>query len=160
MPLIALTEAKQQLSIDDALTMHDERINLLIGAAIDWAENYTQRSLGELLELDSPSDSGASPLPDPIDSPRADEHFEEPGERAFNIGGLGDTSGWGDDEQSGDDDAGNPIRRDDSRPLRRDVKLALLLWIEGKFDRNVTNWDKIETTCQQMLSPYRIGLGV
>jgi Phage gp6-like head-tail connector protein len=153
---ITLTEAKEQLSIDDGLTTHDARIELLIGAAIDWAENYTQRNLGELLELNSPADSEATPLPDPKDSPS----WSKP--EVWPIAGVIGVEGWQEwDEKTWRDFwRNNPILQDDAKPLRRDVRAAILLKIEQLFDRNVDNWVLLEQTAEQMLFPYRIGMGV
>jgi hypothetical protein len=153
---ITLTEAKEQLSIDDGLTTHDARIELLIGAAIDWAENYTQRSLGELLELNSPADAGATPLPDPKDSPSWSKPETWPGPGVIGVEGW---EGW-DEKTWRNYWMNNPILRDDAKPLRRDVRAAILLKIELLFDRNVDNWKLIEDTAEQMLFPYRIGMGV
>lgn len=152
-PYISLADAKGQLSIDEGLTIHDDRIEFLIGSAIDWAENFTCRSLGELLELDSPADSSAVPLPDPKDSP------------SFARGNFGpvisaeDWQGWNADTWR-DFWAKNPVLQNDAKPLRRDVKAAVLLKLELLFDRNTDNWELIEETAEQMLTPYRIGMGV
>ena len=146
-PYISLAEAKGQLSIDEGLTLHDDRIKFLIGAAIDWAENFTQRSLGELLELNSPADSSAVALPDPKDSP----NFVAPPVAGWDSWGDGEWRSWW---------AANPIMGSDAKPLRRDVKAAVLMRLELLFDRNVDNWELIEQTTEQMLTPYRIGMGV
>lgn len=153
-PYISLEEAKEQLAIDVSLTLHDKRINRLIGAAIDWAENFTGRSLGELMELDTPSDGVAVPLPEPKDSP----HFVvNPNADPFVIGAGGanfNEKNWENFYQN------NPIDKADPAPLRRDIKEAILLRIELLFDRNVDNWELIDKTTTDMLFPYRIGMGV
>jgi hypothetical protein len=155
-PYISLTEAKGQLSIDADLTIHDDRIQFLIGSAIDWAENFTQRSLGELLELNSPADTIAVPLPDPKDSPSWSPPTTWP------LAGVIGVEGWQNwDEKTWRDFwKNNPILQDDAKPLRRDVKAAILLKIELLFDRNVDNWELIENTACTLLFPYRIGMGV
>lgn len=150
-PYISLVEAKEQLSIDEGLTFHDARINRLIGAAIDWAESFTGRSLGELLELNSPSDDAAVPLPDPVDSP----HFEPLPKRTGPLG----WGGWSEHTWQ-TYWRNNPILHDDSHSLRRDVKEAILMRLELLFDRNVDNWELIDETTTSMLFPYRIGMGV
>lgn len=147
---ITLTEAKEQLAIDEGLTIHDDRIKRLIGTVIDWAENLTQRSLGELLELNSPTDSSAVPLPDPKDSPsfpRVDEPIEL------------DRSTWT-DEQWREYWANNPILVDSSKSLRRDVKEALLLKLESLFDRNPETMGPLAELAVEMIWPYRKGMGV
>jgi Phage gp6-like head-tail connector protein len=164
-PYISLTEAKAQLRIDAGLTIDDAHIEMLIGAACDWAENYTQRSLGELLELDSPADSNAVPLPDPKDSP----HFEPlPGQPpSIDIGGIqGGFPLYMDDNDQWTEEtwrrywANNPMLKDDSKPLRRDVKAGILLQVELMYDKNVANFEMLETRAEQLLAPYRIGMGV
>lgn len=146
---ITLAEVKSQLAIDPDLVVDDARLTRLIGVAIDWAENYTQRSLAELLVLDSPTDSSASPAPNPKDSPawrgRRDLEF--------------DAGSWTPDEWC-TYWAANPIQQDQSSALRRDVKEALLLKIETLYDRNVDNMALLETTALNMLFPYRIAMGV
>jgi hypothetical protein len=167
-PLITLTEAKQQLSIDDGLTIHDARIEMLIGAATDWAQNYTQRSLGELLELDSPADSGTSPVPDPVDSPTFIPVLPAaPDQLAEGLTGIvGGVPMAMDDNDVWTEDswrrywANNPILSDSSKPLRRDVKAAILLQVELLFDRNTDNFELLEQRAEQLLAPYRVGLGV
>lgn len=153
-PYISLTEAKDQLSIDDGLDIHDARIERLIGAAVDWAENFCGRSLGELMELNSPTDESAVPLPEPVDSP----HFE-PVPVGAGIVGVQGWSGW-DEDTWRNWWRNNPILQNDAKPLRRDVKEAILMKIEQMFDRNTDNWELLENTAQQMLFPYRIGMGV
>lgn len=152
---ISLDEIKQQLAIDEGLSIHDTRLKFLIGVAIDWAQNYTQRSLGELLELDSPSDSSARPLPNPVDSPslqrfidlRLDENPEF------------DMQFWTPDQWRRYW-ANNPIQMDASMPLRRDVKQAIMLKVEVLFDRNIQNMKLLEDMAETMLFPYRIAMGV
>jgi hypothetical protein len=157
---ITLTEAKEQLSIDEGLTIHDQRVMMLIRAAISWAENYTQRNLSQLMVLDSPPNDSGVPAPSPIDSPRGDARFVDPGERQFDIGGLGDTTGWTDEDWRSHWRSTNPIQQDYSDPTREDIKAAILMKIEQLFDRNVANMQLLEETAQQMLSPYRVGQGV
>ena len=156
-PYISLTEAKEQLSIDDGLTIHDARIERLIGAAIDWAENFCGRSLGELMELNSPADDSAVPLPEPVDSPT----FVTPPVAGGVIGvqGFNDWAYW-DEKTWRDYWKNNPILANDAKPLRRDVKEAILMKIEQMFDRNTDNWQLLESTTESMLFPYRIGMGV
>ncbi len=158
---ITLTEAKEQLSIDEGLTIHDARINLLIRAAISWAENYTQRSLAQLMQLDSPPADSGVPAPSPVDSPRLDHEnrFVDPGERPFNMAGLGDPD-WTEDQWRDHWRNLNPIAQDYSNPERSDIKCAILLKIEQLFDRNVANMSLLEETALQMLTPYRVGMGV
>lgn len=153
-PYISLTEAKEQLSLDEGLKLHDARINRLIGAAIDWAESFTGRSLGELLELNSPSDESAVPLPDPKDSPSFT------GEAGVGLDvALDGRENW-DEHTWRNFWRNNPILRDDSQSLRRDVKEAILMRIELLFDRNTDNWELLDKTSTDMLFPYRIGMGV
>ena len=161
---VSLADAKAQLSIDDSLTIHDRRISLLIGAAEDWAENFTQRSLAELMTLDSPTDSGVTAVPDPKDSPI--------------VGGDGPlwnslyaAPSWLNSPQAqwtaqnwqyywGNWNTGNPVATDHSRPLRRDVYSAILLWLETLFDRNTDNTELLQNQAMAMLMPYRQALGV
>lgn len=162
---ITLAEAKDQLSIDEGLTIHDNRINLLIRAAVSWAENYTQRSLAQLMELDSPPADSGIPAPSPVDSPRLDHEnrFIDPGERAFSIAGLTegiDTTMWSEDQWREHWGNQNPIAQTYDDPTRSDIKCAILLKIEQLFDRNVANMKLLEETAQQMLMPYRVGMGV
>ena len=147
-PYISLIEAKDQLSIDEGLTFHDARINRLIGAAIDWAESFCGRSLGELMELNSPSDEDAVPLPDPVDSPCLPRHAGPEG-----------WGGWDENTWRNWWDR-NPLARDDAHSLRRDVKEAILMRLELLFDRNVDNWELLDKTTTDMLFPYRQGMGV
>jgi len=153
---VTLADAKAQLSIDDGLTIHDTRIKKLIGAAEDWAENFTQRSLAELMELDSPRDSDQTPAPDPVDSPNPPpwncplprpEWLDWPQS-------IWTTQHWQTYW------ANNPIHQDQARPLRRDVYAAILLYMESLFDRNTDNFELLETRAEALLWPYRIALGV
>jgi hypothetical protein len=157
---ISLSEAKRQLRIDDSLTIHDDEINMLIGSAIDWAENYTNRSLGELLEVNSPADSAAVPIPDPKqpigDCPGAGWEWD-------GDGGLWvDTAGWrGPDFLSFW--ARNPPRGqqiDNALPLRRDAKAGILLYLQTLFDRNIADLPLLEKRAEQLLWPYRRAMGV
>lgn len=152
---ITLDEAKSQLGVDPDLTVDDARIQRLIGAAIDWAENFTQRSLGELLELNSPTDSSATPLPNPKDSPSWANGRQLPWDQDPSV----DFSLWTPDQWH-DYWRQNPVQVDASAPLRRDVKEAILLKLETLYDRNVDNMALLETTALNMLQPYRIAMGV
>lgn len=156
-PYITLTEAKEQLSIDDALTIHDNRIERLIGAAVDWAENFCGRSLGELLELNSPTDESAVPLPEPRDSPHFVAVPAEVG--VIGIQGFNDWAYWNEKTWQAYW-KNNPILANNAQPLRRDVKEAILMKIEQLFDRNTDNWELLESTSESMLFSYRIGMGV
>ncbi len=151
LPYISLQDAKDQLSIDAGLTIHDERIAQLIGASIDWAENYTQRSLGELLQPAGPTDSSATPLPDPVNSPDRTHRYIEPGDEDYS---------WQGPYPSGSPYVPNPITVDQSMPLRRDVKAAILLHVELLFDRNTDNWELLQETAEALLDPYRTAMGV
>jgi hypothetical protein len=154
---ITLEEAKEQLSIDEGLTIHDSRIMRLIGAAIDWAEGYTQRSLGELMELTDPTDSSAVALPDPVDSPNI---WREKHQNLFDQDDPTlDFPFWNAD-QTRAYWRDNPIRQDQSKSLRRDVKEAILLQIEIMFDRNPETMQTFQERCEDALFPYRIALGV
>lgn len=153
---VTLEEAKDQCSIDPGLTLHDRMLRRLIGAAVDLAENYTQRSLGELLELNSPRDSTAVPEPDPKNSPAC---FPSglPAGCAFPAGwdwqidyGLWSPAQWHAWW------AANPIQQDHSKPLRRDIHEALLLLVQSLFDQD----PDAKQTALDMLYPYRIGMGV
>ncbi len=150
LPFITLSQAKDQLSIDAGLTIHDDRITFLIGAAIDWAENYTQRSLGELLQPAGPLDSAAVPLADPQDVTDPRSAYVEPG----------DEYTWVQAATVGNPIIPNPVTLDQSQPLRRDVQAAILLHVELLFDRNVDNIELLEATAERLLDPYRTGLGV
>lgn len=157
---VSLSEAKAQLRIDEGLTIHDAEIERLIGAAIDWAENYTNRSLGELMELDSPRDSSAVPLPDPKDSPGL------AGFPANAIFPLDASFDWGIDPdlwrplQWQCYYQNNPIQIDQSRPLRRDAHAAILIYMQVLFDRDPVTMDDQVKFAQNMIWPYRINLGV
>lgn len=153
---VTLEDAKEQLSIDESLTIHDVRIKKLIGAAEDWAENFTQRSLGELMELDSPRDSDQTALPDPVDSPHKPPWncaLPEP-----------DWLGWPQSTWTVQHWqmywANNPIHKDQSKPLRRDVYAGILLYMESLFDRNTDNFVLLQKRAEDLLWPYRIALGV
>ena len=149
---ISLEEAKDQLSIDYSNTTWDNRLALLIGSCIDRAENFLNRSLGELLLLDSPSDASATPQPNPVDSPRY----------SFWAGGQWiDTEEWTEDQWAGYWRANpNPAMEDHSQALRRDLKAGILLYLETLFDRNPDNFALLEQRATDMLWPYRIDLGV
>jgi hypothetical protein len=158
---ISLADMKDQLAIDQGITIHDRRIEILIGAAIDWAENFTQRSLGEMLELDSPTDSSAVPLPDPKDSPGGPPPvWVEPGDQPFAVGGevIG-IDGWTPERYARQWEQ-NPIRQDDSKPRRRDLKSGIMLMVEILFDKNVGNMKLLQDTAETLLHNYRIGMGV
>lgn len=159
---ITLAQAKSQLRIDDGLTADDDMIAGLIGSAIDWAENYTNRSLAELLEINSPADSTAIAESDPKtswpDGCPSDAHVWD-----FHANEWCDTSLW----QRGNWTsfwARNPQntfqQTDDALPLRRDVKNALLLWIESRYDKNPDNFVMLQTAAENQLWPYRKAMGV
>jgi Phage gp6-like head-tail connector protein len=152
---VTLEEAKSQLALDDGITIHDARIQRLIGAAIDWAEDYTNRSLGELMVLDSPADSSARPLPNPVDSPSIQPCVNQ----LFDPWPDVDSSLWTPDQWR-EYWRLNPIQQDQSKSLRRPVKEAILLKIECLFDRNTDTMDKLEAVALRMLDPYRIAIGV
>lgn len=157
MTFITLDDAKDQLSIDSGLTQHDARINALIGAAIDWAENFCGRSLGELLPLSTPSDGAAVALPEPVDSP----FFNSPQNENLDVGveGFSDWQYW-DEKTWATYYKNNPLLANNAATLRRDIKAAILLKVELLFDRNVDNWELLDKTATDMLFPYRIGMGV
>lgn len=159
---ITLVQAKAQLRVDEGITVDDDLITDLIGAAIDWAENYTNRSLGELLEVNSPLDSAATPIEDPKsrwpDGCPSDAHVWD-----FYANEWCDTSLW----QRGNWTsywARNPQntfnQADDASPLRRDVKNALLMWIESRYDKNPENFVLLQTAAENQLWPYRKALGL
>jgi len=148
---ITLAEAKDQLSIDYSNTTWDERIANLIGASIDWAENFLNRSLGEMLELDSPTDSSAVPVPNPVDSPDLQRYWMD---GAWVDAGQWTPDQWREYWQQ------NPVMEDHSAPLRRDLKAGILLYLETLFDRNPENMEILEQRATDMLWPYRIDLGV
>ena len=127
----------------------------MIGATIDWAENYTQRSLGELLELNSPTDSSATALPEPVDSPDNRALINS----KFDIDPTIDTSLWN-PAQWHEYWRLNPVEIDSSRALRRDVKEALLIKLEALFDRNPETMQPMSVYAENMLFPYRKGMGV
>jgi hypothetical protein len=154
---ISLQEAKDQLSIDYSNDTWDARLAMLIGACIDWAENYLNRSLGELLLLDSPRDSDAVPLPNPVDSPRGEDIRDRM--RFWADGEWIDTTLWTPDQwrtywQQ------NPVQEDHSSPLRRDLKAGILLYLETLFDRNPENMVLLEKRATDLIWPYRIDIGV
>jgi Phage gp6-like head-tail connector protein len=153
---VTLEEAKGQLSIDPGLTIHDVRIKRLIGSAIDMAEDYTNRSLGELLELNSPTDSSAVPLPNPKDSPNCEQVEAN---RLFDFDPTVDTSLWT-PQQWHAYWRDNPIQQDQSMSLRRPVKEAILLFVEVLFDRNPQTMKDLEAMAYRRLDPYRIAIGV
>jgi hypothetical protein len=154
---ITLNQAKAQLNVDLGVTADDDKIQDMIGAAIDWAENYTNRSLGEMLELNSPPDDIAKPIPDPT-WPEGRPSNAHVWDRDVNL--WVDTGFWGQDDYrvwwarfpSGE--------RDDALPLRRDVKQAILMYVETLYDRNPENFTLLESRAQNMLWPYRRALGV
>jgi hypothetical protein len=145
---ITLGMAKAQLSIDDGLTIHDDRITFLIAAAIAWAQNYTQRSLGELMQLAAPLVVPV-PLPDPIDTPTPP--FMEPGDY---------DQLWQDAPNPAIPLVPNPIATDQSQADRTDVQAAILLQVELLFDRNVDNIELLAATAERLLDPYRNAMGV
>jgi hypothetical protein len=153
---VTLEEAKSQLALDDGITVHDARIKRLIGAAIDMAEDYTNRSLGELLELNSPSDSSAVPLPNPKDSPSC---WQAEANRLFDLDPTIDAALWT-PEQWHEYWRKNPIQQDQSMSLRRPVKEAILLLVEVLFDRNPQTMKDLTAMAYNLLSPYRIAQGV
>ena len=152
---ISLTEAKAQLNV--TISDDDDKIQGMIGAAIDWAENYTNRSLGELLELNSPPDSDAKPIPDPTwpDGRPSDAHVWD-----RDLTCWVDTTEWGQADYRSWWARFPSDQRNDSLPLRRDVKQAILLYVETLYDRNPENFTLFETRAQNMLWPYRRALGV
>ena len=156
MTYVTLADAKDHLSIDAGLTVHDVQLTKIIGAAEDWAENFTQRSLGELMDLDSPRDSDAVPLPNPVDSPALPTwppSVPQPDWLSFPQS-IWTTQQWQTYW------AVNPIHQDHSKPLRRDVYNGILLKIQALFDRNSDDMKLLEDAAENMLWPYRIGLGV
>lgn len=158
---ITLQEAKDQLGIDAGLTIDDAKISAMIGASIDWAENYTSRSLGELLELDSGIDSTTTPQPDPVDSPTPGAWRSRVGQEEYG-GGFDwtlESIVWTPDQWR-HYWAKNPIQQDHSHALRRDVKAAILIYLETLYDRNPENFALLERRATDMLWPYRIALGV
>jgi hypothetical protein len=147
---ISLQAAKDQLSIDAGLTVHDARITFLIAASIAWAQNYTQRNIGELMQLAAPVTPPVT-LPDPLNTPDPRARFVEPG----------DDYAW----QTVVNPATtpivpNPIQTDQSLSDRTDVQAAILLHVELLFDRNVDNIELLEATAERLLDPYRIAMGV
>jgi hypothetical protein len=160
MTFITLDDAKDQLSIDLGMTLHDARITFLVGASIDWAENFCGRSLGQLLPLSSPSDGAAVPLPEPVDSPSfSSNDWENPDIGIEGIQGFNDWQYW-DERTWATYYRNNPLLKDYASTLRRDLKAAILLRVELLFDRNVDNWELLDKTATDMLFPYRVGMGV
>lgn len=156
---VTLQDAKEHLAIDEGLTIHDSRIMLCIGAAEDYAENYTQRSLAELMLLDSPADADqtAAPEPDPL-TVRWNQNFPRPDWIDTPIH-LWDATQWHFYWQC------NPLPTADTahgnaKPLRRDVYSAIMLKMETLFDRNTDNSKMLADTCDTMLTPYRLRMGV
>lgn len=162
---ISLEDAKDHLGIDEGLTVHDRRINRCILGAIAAAENYTQRSLSELV-INSGADSTGAPFaPDPKDSPSL---------MSVNFLATADSWGAGYDWSLGYDAwspdqyqcywaaylKANPALQDDSNPSREDARQACLLKMEMMFDRNIANFTDLEAAFKCLLDPYRIGLGV
>lgn len=152
---ITLAQAKSHLRVDT--TVDDDQIQDLIGAAIDWAENYTNRSLGELLELNSPPDSAAKPIPDPS-WPEGRPSNSHVWDCDANI--WVDTEFWDANDYRVWWARFPQTMRDDALPLRRDVKQALLIYMETLYDRNIDNMVLYEQRAQNMLWPYRKELGV
>ena len=151
--LITLAEAKAQISMDEGFTADDARLTLLIGTVIDWAQNFTQRPLGELLVLATPADADAVPLADPVAPLPVASVF---GTVSDIVGGSYDwsTAQWLSFLDS------DPRLHDRSVALRRDVKAACLLQLELLYDRNVDNFDLLNVRSHDLLQPYRMGLGV
>lgn len=154
---VSLADAKDHLGVDEGLQIHDRRISLCIGGAEDWAENYTNRSLGELMLLDSPADDKQVPLPNPVD-PIANWPSQYP--RPLYLDSP--VSDWMPENFRHYWAHCQPTisARDDSKPLRRDIYSALLLYMETLFDRNTDNFAILQLRATQMLDPYRIGQGV
>jgi len=159
MTFITLEDAKDQLSIDLGLTLHDTRIEGLIGAAIDWAENFCGRSLGQLLPLSRPSDGAAVALPEPGDSPAFNTSLAGWENPDIGVEGFNDWQYW-DERTWAAYYRNNPLLHSNASTLRRDLKQAILMRVELLFDRNVDNWELIDKTSTDMLFPYRIGMGV
>ena len=153
---ITLAEAKAQLSIDDSDTLRDARVTLALRGAIDWACNFTQRPLGELLVLPDPAVE-AVPLPEPHYTP--DTFLTETPGVITGIGGVPVSWGWG-QVQWAAYVAANPLLTDRSAALRWDVKAAILLQMEVLFDRDVSNFALLNQRAHELLQPYRLGLGV
>lgn len=163
---ITLAQAKSALRIDPGLTVDDQYITDLIGAAEDWAENFTNRSLAQLMQFtNSPTDSGVSPAPEPIDSPAGDAGWVDPAGLDWG-GGFDWTLGisswsaeqliWANSVNS------NPVQSDASvtSRQRRDVHAAILLYLTTLYDQDVATIELLEQRATDMLWPYRIGLGV
>lgn len=158
-PYISLSAAKRQLRIDDANQLHDIEIQDAIDGAVDWAENYLNRSLGELVELNSPPDSAATPIADPAKPSGLGDDFIF--DRSCND--WVDTSLWRHSHYRAYW-ANNPGvqfgMRDDSQPLRRDLKMGVLLYMQTLFDRNIEDLPLLEKRAMDLLFPYRKAMGV
>lgn len=158
-PYISLSAAKRQLRIDDANQLHDIEIQDAIDGAVDWAENYTNRSLSELAELNSPPDSAAVPVADPPKPSGLSEDF------IFDrsCGDWVDTSLWR-QAQFRAFWANNPGvafgTSDESMPLRRDARMGVLWYMQTLFDRNIEDIPLLEKRAQDLLWPYRKAMGV
>lgn len=158
-PYISLTEAKRQLRIDDANQLHNDEIQMSIDGAVDWAENYTNRSLSELVELNSPPDSAATPVADPPKPDGLSDDFIW--DRSCS--NWVDTSGWRQANYRAHW-ANNPGlsfgSADQSLPLRRDLKMGVLLYMQTLFDRNIEDLPLLEKRAMDLLWPYRKAMGV
>ena len=158
-PYISLSAAKRQLRIDDANQLHDLEIQDAIDGAVDWAENYTNRSLGELVEVNSPADSAATPISDPAKPSGLGDDFIFDRSCADWV----DTSGWRQANYRAYW-ANNPGvsfgASDDSQPLRRDAKMGILLYMQTLFDRNIDDLTLLEKRAMDLLWPYRKAMGV
>jgi len=158
-PYISLSAAKRQLRIDEGNQLHDIEIQDAIDGAVDWAENYTNRSLSELVELNSPPDSAATPVADPAKPSGLSDDF------IFDRSSLDwvDTSGWRQANYRAYW-ANNPGvefgRSDESLPLRRDLKMGILLYMQTLFDRNIEDLPLLEKRAKDLLWPYRKAMGV
>lgn len=155
-------DAKDHLGIDEGLTIHDRRIGQCIRGAEDWAENYTNRSLSELMLLDSPQDANLAPIEVPA-LPTGDPVACWPQGIAYPSYLTTPVSDWLPSNfrhywaHVGPTPSPN---RDDSKPLRGDAYMAMLLYMETLFDRNTDNLVLLQKRAESMLDPYRIGLGV
>ena len=152
---IQIEDALAQLSLDEGLqAVYERRVNLLIGGAEDWAENFTERTLGELMILDNQAkDSNAKATPDPkqyrwAESDLRPRWYDEPCE------------GWQPENWRYYWQC-NPIQgTSDTGPARRDIYCAILLYMESLFDRNTDNFELLEQRAISLLMPYRRGMGV
>lgn len=163
---IPLDQAKAALRVDAGLTVDDDYIIALIGAAEDWAENFTNRSLAQLMQFtNSPTDSGLSPAPEPIDSPAGNAAWRDPAALDWG-GGFDWTLGVGDWSLAQQTWAANvnanPVQSDASivSRQRRDVRAAILLYLTTLYDQDVATIELLEQRATDMLWPYRLGLGV